>query len=115
MNPRRLAVKLGIFCLPKKGRVMSVYVVSYDLNKHGQNYSCLTEKLNGYPVHWHAQGSVWFIDTAQSAAEVRDHLQSCLDTNDKLIVARLSGEAAWWGYGQNVSDWLKGRLEKQYT
>ena len=92
---------------------MSVYLVTYDLHKQGQNYACLAEKLNAYPVHWHAQGSVWFIETAASAVEVRNGLQSCLDTNDKLIVARLSGEAAWLGYGSDISAWLKNRLEKQ--
>ncbi len=94
---------------------MSVYVVTYDLHKQGQNYACLTKKLKSYPVHWHAQGSVWFIETTQTAVQVRDGLTPCLDANDKLIVARLSGEAAWTGYGEDVSTWLKGRLNAQFA
>lgn len=92
---------------------MSVYIVTYDLIKQGQNYACITQKLKSYPTHWHAQGSVWIIETNQTAVQVRDHLSPCLDSNDKLFVAKLTGEAAWTGYAQNISDWLKGVLNRQ--
>lgn len=91
---------------------MSVFIVTYDLHKQGQNYSCITNKLASYPTHWHLQGSVWIIETSQSAAQVRDALLPCLDANDKLLVARLSGQAAWYGYSDHNSRWLKGLLEK---
>ena len=90
---------------------MSTYVVTYDLMKQGQNYDCLIKKLNAYSTHWHAQGSVWIIESARSATQIRDDLTPCLDANDKLIVARLQGEAAWYGYSDNISRWLKDRLE----
>ena len=91
----------------------NAFVVTYDLMKQGQNYDCLIKKLNSYPTHWHAQGSVWFIEATQSAVQIRDFLSPCLDANDKLIVTRLEGEAAWSGYSQNISDWLKGQLERR--
>ena len=93
---------------------MSTYVVTYDLHQVGQNYDCLHKKLKAYPKHWHAQQSVWIIETSQSAVQVRDHLSTCLDANDKLIVAKLSGEAAWSGYSANVTKWLKARLAPAY-
>jgi hypothetical protein len=92
---------------------MATYMVTYDLMKQGQNYTCITNKLDAYPTHWHAQGSVWIIETSQTAAQIRDSLQSCLDTNDKLIVAKLEGEAAWYGYTDAICTWLKDRLEKK--
>jgi len=92
---------------------MSAYLVTYDLMAQGQNYTCITQKLKSYPTHWHAQGSVWIIETDQTAAQVRDGLLLCLDSNDKLIVARLAGEAAWFGYPAQVTKWLKDRLEKR--
>lgn len=92
---------------------MATYIVTYDLMKQGQNYTCLTKKLDAYPTHWHAQGSVWLIETNQSAVDIRENLSSCLDANDKLLVARLSGEAAWKGYSNNVSSWLNDRLNKR--
>jgi hypothetical protein len=92
---------------------MATYIVTYDLMKQGQNYTCLAKKLDAYPTHWHAQGSVWLIETNQSAVDIRENLSSCLDANDKLLVARLSGEAAWQGYSNSVSSWLKDRLNKR--
>jgi len=91
----------------------NTFVVVYDLMKQGQNYSCLVKKLEAYPTHWHAQGSVWFIETSESAAQIRDYLSPCLDANDKLIVARLDGEAAWQGHSQHNGQWLKGRLDRR--
>ena len=91
---------------------MSAYIVSYDLYKTGQNYECLKMKLEAYPVHWKMQLSVWVIETSQSATQVRDGLKGCLDANDKLFVGKLSGEAAWSGYTDNGSSWLKLLLEK---
>lgn len=92
---------------------MATFIVTYDLHKQGQNYQCIIQKLSAYQYHWHMQGSVWIIETTQSAVEIRNHLNSCLDQNDKLFVGRLEGEAAWSGYADNVSNWLKGRLEKR--
>ncbi len=90
---------------------MATYIVTYDLLQSGQNYKCLHGKLEAYPTHWHMQQSVWLIETSQTAAQVRDNLLSCLDSNDKLLVAKLSGEAAWSGYSAKITEWLKGRLE----
>ncbi len=89
---------------------MAAYIIAYDLHQAGQNYSCLTKKLEAYGTHWHMQGSVWIIGTNQSATQIRDNLSPCLDANDKLFVSRLSGEAAWYGYGDDISQWLKNLL-----
>lgn len=89
---------------------MSAYIVTYDLHKEGQNYNCLHEKLKTYGAYWHMQGSVWLIKTSQTAAQVRDYLSPCLDHNDKLMVAELSGQAAWIGYSNDATKWLKESL-----
>lgn len=89
---------------------MTTYIVAYDLHQPGQKYDCLREKLEAYGTYWHMQGSVWIIATAQSAAQVRDNLSTCLDSNDKLFVAALTGEAAWKGYTDDGNKWLKDIL-----
>jgi len=95
--------------LRQKDSAMSIYIVSYDLNKVGQNYSCITEKLKAYPKHWHAQQSVWFIVSSGNASRIRDELQTCLDSNDSLFVGQLSS-AAWTGLGQEFSRWYKSNV-----
>ena len=92
---------------------MRVYQISYDLHVSGQNYASLTERIRAYGYYCHLQQSVWVICTTQSATEVRDNLNACLDSNDKLFVARLAGEAAWSGYGTEISEWLKNQLGSQ--
>lgn len=89
---------------------MTTYIVCYDLMKQGQNYDCIIKKLEDYGIHWHMQQSVWIIQTDQSAVQVRDSLVQCLDSNDKIFVGRLAGEAAWQGYSDQIGQWLRARL-----
>ncbi|MBO6603694.1 MAG: hypothetical protein JJ938_01010 [Roseicyclus sp.] len=86
---------------------METYIVVYDLHKHGQNYECVHKKLRDYGSYCHLQGSVWLVRSQSSAVQVRDNLQSCLDQNDKIYVAALTGEAAWKGHTAEISSWIK--------
>jgi len=89
---------------------MASYIVAYDLHQQGQNYDCIHKKLQAYGTYWHMQDSVWVLVTDQSTTQIRDNLLSCLDSNDKLFVGRLSGDAAWFGYPDNVTQWLQTSL-----
>jgi len=73
---------------------MADFVVAYDLKQKGQNYECITGKLKKLSS-FHAQGSVWFVKYDGTAAELRDHLKDCCDSNDVLFVGHL---ATWSGY-----------------
>jgi len=74
---------------------MTVYAASYDLRKPGRNYQPLWDRLG----QWKAirvLESFWLIDAnPNSAAAIRDDLRKYIDANDGLLVAALSGEAAW--------------------
>lgn len=89
---------------------MTAYIITYDLKQEGQNYDCITKKLKSYGTHWHTQRSVWVIITDQSAIQIRDSLLQCLDSNDKLFVAELSGQAAWYGYSEKTGNWIQKHL-----
>jgi hypothetical protein len=41
--------------------------------------------------------SEWIFRSTSSAVEIRDWLQSFIDSNDMLLVVALTGEAAWTG------------------
>lgn len=86
---------------------MTTYIVSYDLLVPGQKYECLKRKLEAHGTYWRFQQSAWLVRTNASAAQIRDDLNGCLDSNDKLMVAGLSGEAAWSGYTEQDARWLK--------
>lgn len=89
---------------------MSTYIVTYDLHTAGQNYDCIIKKLKTYPAWFHMQASVWIIVSTSTSTQIRDQLAGCLDSNDKLFVGKLAGEAAWQGYSNSDSDWLMKNL-----
>jgi CRISPR/Cas system-associated endoribonuclease Cas2 len=73
---------------------MKAYLISYDLDKPGQDYSNLIAKiegLGGVKILY----SEWVLKSESSAKDLRDYLKRFIDSNDKLLVVALTGEAAW--------------------
>jgi hypothetical protein len=90
---------------------MAAFMISYDLNQLGQNYSNLFEAIKALGTWWHCLDSTWIVKSNLTASGIRDILQRHIDSNDKLIVVRLTGEAAWTNsFGANCSNWLKNNL-----
>lgn len=90
---------------------LNSYLIGYDLNKSGQNYSLLIEKIkelaNGY---WHHLDSTWIIKHPGPATSIRDALTPYIDSNDELLVVKLNREAAWKGFNSRGADWIKTHL-----
>jgi hypothetical protein len=75
---------------------VKTYLVSYDLDKPGQNYEGLIgrlRELGAVKVLY----SEWVLRTAATAADLRNDLMRFTDSNDMLLVVGLTGEAAWTG------------------
>ena len=88
---------------------MKSYCISYDLCSPGKDYSALYDAIKAYGTWAKVTESFYIVKTSQSATSIRDNLRNCLDSNDRLFVGNLSGEAAW----RNVicdNDWLKKYL-----
>jgi len=85
-----------------------VYIVSYDLNRPGQDYSGLHRELNTFA--WaKLGGSAYAVETELSAQQLRERLQPHVDANDRLYV--LSVHLPWSGFGPNeVNQWLSLRV-----
>ena len=90
---------------------MATYMIGYDLNRPGQDYSTLIDDIKsiGSPW-WHHLESTWLVVTSKSEVQIRDQLKHRLDRNDELLVAKLSGDAAWIGFSDEGSKWLKDNL-----
>jgi hypothetical protein len=92
---------------------MAVYQINYDLRKQ-RNYESLYERLKSYPTRCRPLESCWLISTRQSASQIRDYLTEVMDKDDRLLVTRLSGEAAWTkNLGTEASRLVKAMLEKK--
>jgi hypothetical protein len=75
---------------------MPVYVVSYDLNRPGQNYPELWKALNDLNAQ-RLLLSQWGVRTTSTAQVLRDYLWAFMDQTDRLLVMdRDSG--SWAAY-----------------
>lgn len=73
---------------------MANFIIAYDLKTAGQNYRCITEKLEKLGA-FHSQGSVWLLKSASTASALRDHLKTCCDENDELFIAEIKTWASY--------------------
>jgi hypothetical protein len=60
--------------------------ISYDLVDPGQNYHELIERIKGLGSYYHAQQSLWYVNTEFAPEFVHQHLMQVMDRNDKLMV-----------------------------
>ena len=91
--------------------MQKAYLIGYDLRQPGRDYKSLFQAIESYGTYWRFLDSTWVVRSSRSAAQIRDHLIQYIDNNDKLFVARLSGEAAWYGFSVDGNSWLKQQLE----
>lgn len=90
---------------------MAAYLIGYDLNRPGQDYTDLIEAIKGLSgTWWHHLDSTWIVKHDGPATAIRDALTPLIDANDELVVVKLSGEGAWRGFAPKGSAWLKTNL-----
>lgn len=71
------------------------YLVTYDLNRAGQNYDGLIDAIKSYSCK-HVMQSVWFVKSDSSANEISEHLRAFIDNNDNLFVGEINYNHAGW-------------------
>jgi len=89
---------------------MKVFEISYDLRSPGRDYEPLRKAIKSYGTWCHPLESTWLVVTSDTAEAVRNRLVPCLDSNDGILVTALTGEAAWLGLSDEVSQWLSHQL-----
>ena len=70
------------------------FVISYDLNRPGQNYTTLWEALAQLGAQRILQ-SQWIVRRNTSAQELNNFLWQYMDQNDRLLVTCLD-DGNWW-------------------
>ena len=85
-------------------------MVTYDLNRPGQNYRDLIEAIKGLGCPWcHCLKSAWLLDTRLSAQEVSDLLVPHIDQSDYLLVIEVNPDGSQGWMLNEVWDWINGR------
>lgn len=74
---------------------MKAYLVSYDLDKPGQDYTDLIRTIEGLGGK-KCLYSEWFIATNLNSSQLFDKLSPFIDRNDRLLILGVTGEATWW-------------------
>ncbi|ENZ0175286.1 hypothetical protein ACF958_004121, partial [Providencia rettgeri] len=83
---------------------MSSYLISYDLIKN-KDYEKIYDAIKSFGTWARVTESVWVITSDLSSTEIRDNLSEHMDSDDRLLVLKSSGVAAW----RNVrcsNEWL---------
>lgn len=85
---------------------MTIYMISYDLNKAGQDYSSLIKAIESYPGYLNLLKSQWLIGSDKSVNEIYQHLSKYIDKNDHIFINRLI--QPYQGYlSKRSCDWLE--------
>lgn len=88
---------------------MSSYIISYDLVGQ-KDYKKLFNALYALGSVAHVHESVWVVSFNESefgSKEIREKLSSFIDSDDRLFVAKLTGQAAWSGGSIDSTDQIK--------
>lgn len=94
---------------------MSVFIVSWNLNKEKSNYNAARTEfithLQRYPFIRDPQlETVWFLQSTATASALSNDLRVKLDDNDRLVVSKMNrGEHAGW-LNTDVWAWIEARL-----
>lgn len=88
-----------------------VYIITYDLNKIGQNYDALYKKIISLGEAIRPLQNLWLIESRYEAETIRDQIMSVVDSNDSVFVARLydrTSYSAWMDL--KAHEWLEAKL-----
>lgn len=88
---------------------MDSYIISYDLIAPNKDYGPLIKAIKEYGTYAKILESLWIVKSNDSSTTIRDNLKSYIDNDDRLFVAKLTGDAAW----KNVlcsNAWLRENL-----
>ena len=70
------------------------YLISYDLDKPGQNYERLIARLKQHGA-FRVLLSQWALNTTLTPVQLRDDLKAYVDSNDRLLVTQVSDWASY--------------------
>jgi len=88
---------------------MKTYLIGYDLNAPGKKYVNLHKKIRSLGSWWHRLGSTWLVACELTPAKIRDALKPFLDSNDELLVVRVTKKAVWLGFERD-RNWLQAHI-----
>ena len=88
---------------------MSVYLVTYDLNKESTRPPLLDDLKEKYPSWAKLSESSYAIETLQTPDQIYNNLKHHLDGNDHIAIITLKKPFQCW-LPKRVVEWLQDKL-----
>lgn len=89
---------------------MPIYIVTYDLNRPGQNYDLLYGAIKGVSSDYiRPLKSLWMLNTPMSASAIYDRLINHIDQTDRILVSKLTHDHMGF-LNKNDCNWLASRM-----
>ena len=91
---------------------MAAILIGYDIHPiRGETYDELINAIKSLGTWWHHLDSTWIVKCNYTPVQARDHLQRHLRRDDQLLVVDISSDAAaWLGFDDAGSKWLRDNL-----
>lgn len=90
---------------------MSCLLITYDLNKPGQNYAELYDEIKRLGSSWwHYLDSTWLVRTDLSVADASERVKKQIDSSDNLLVLNVTGASYAGWLSQDAWDWIYKNL-----
>ena len=93
---------------------MRVLLVTYDLNKPGQNYDGLYDLLKSANSWWHHLDSTWILYTRLSPEIWSQKIRSVIDSGDHFLIIEVRSNYQGW-LPKKAWDWLREMFSKVYA
>ena len=84
---------------------MPVYLIDYDLNSPGQDYTKLIKKIMEFPAYCSNLIYSWAIYYNGSSKDVLNSIAPFLDSSDRVIISRLNDDSIWY-LDKEKSEWI---------
>ena len=86
---------------------MSLYIIAYDLNNPGKDYTKLFQSIESLGDALHIQKSVWLLKTDNNADSIVNFLRENMNDNDILFVSELNKNNYQGWMNRTYWEWLK--------
>ena len=86
-----------------------VYLVSYDLNQPGQDYSRIIKAIAAQGAYIQVLKSAWLLRSSAQVLQVGDALKAHIDASDRLLVSEVTANHRGW-LDQRCVEWLQQHL-----
>ncbi len=90
---------------------MSALLIGYDLNKPGQNFDKLYEKIKQLGTWLHYLDSTWIVVSSLTPGQDVDRLKPTLDDSDDVLIVNITGDTYSGWLPQEAWDWLRKHVK----